>query len=105
MGSRLLTNADLRQYCEYQSEDTKEKPRVSVTGVPYISAGYHIIDNIAYKISKAIGIIARLRHFVPLSTLNSIYRCLIQPYTTYGIVVWGNTSKKCLDKILKGHWQ
>ena len=30
---------------------------------------YHI-DNIAYKISKAIGIIARLRHFVPLSTLN-----------------------------------
>ena len=33
---------------------------------------YHI-DNIANKISKAIGIIARLRHFVPLSTLNSIY--------------------------------
>ena len=61
---------------------------------------YHI-DNIAYKISKAIGIIARLRHFVPLSTLNSIYRCLIQPYTTYRIVVWGNTSKKYLDKILK----
>ena len=61
---------------------------------------YHI-DNIAYKISKAIGIIARLRHFVPVSTLKSIYRCLIQPYTTYGIVVWGNTSKKYLDKILK----
>ena len=61
---------------------------------------YHI-DNIAYKISKAIGIIARLRHFVPLSTLNSIYRCLIQPYITYGIIVWGNTSKKYLDKILK----
>lgn len=32
---------------------------------------YHI-DNIAHKISKGIGIIARLRHFVPLSTLNSI---------------------------------
>ena len=61
---------------------------------------YHI-DNIAYKISKAIGIVARLRHFVPLSTLKSIYRCLIQPYTTYGIVVWGNTSEKYLDKILK----
>ena len=61
---------------------------------------YHI-DNIAYKISKAIGIIARLRYFVPLSTLNSIYRCLIQPYTTYGIVVWGNTFKTYLDKILK----
>ena len=61
---------------------------------------YHM-DNIAYKISKAICIIARLRHFVPLSTLNSIYRCLIHPYTTYGIVVWENTSKKYLDEILK----
>ena len=48
---------------------------------------------IAYKISKAIGIIARLRHFVPLSTLNSIYRCLIQPYTTYGIEVFRKNSK------------
>jgi hypothetical protein len=28
---------------------------------------YHI-DNIASKISKSIGIITRLRHFVPLST-------------------------------------
>jgi hypothetical protein len=60
---------------------------------------YHI-DNIANKISKAIGIIARLRHFVPLSTLNSIYHCLILPYLTYGIIVWGHTSKKYLDKIL-----
>ena len=61
----------------------------------------YYIDSIAYKISKAIGIIARLRHFVPLSTLNSIYRCLIQPYTTYGRVVQGNASKKYLDEILK----
>ena len=30
-----------------------------------LTCKYHI-DNIAYKISKTIGIIARLRHFVPL---------------------------------------
>ena len=54
---------------------------------------YHAHRYIAYKISKAIGIIARLRHFVPLSTLNSIYRCLIQPYTTYGIEVFRKNSK------------
>jgi hypothetical protein len=49
---------------------------------------YHV-DNIASKISKSIGIITRLRHFVPLSTLLSIYQCLILPYITYGIIVWG----------------
>ena len=42
-------------------------------------------DNIASKISKTIGIITRLRYFVPLSTLQNIYRCLILPYITYGI--------------------
>ena len=45
---------------------------------------YHI-DNIASKISKKIGIITRVRYFVPLSTLQNIYRCLILPYITYGI--------------------
>ncbi len=45
---------------------------------------YHI-DNITSKISKTIGIITRLRHFVPLSTPQNIYRCLILPYISYGI--------------------
>ncbi len=60
---------------------------------------YHI-DNISSKISKAIGIIARLRHFVPVSTLHNIYRCLILPYITYGLIVWGHAPKKYINKIL-----
>ncbi len=58
---------------------------------------YHI-DNISSKISKANGIIARLRHFVPVSTLHNIYRCL--PYITYGLIVWEHASKKYINKIL-----
>ena len=58
---------------------------------------YHI-DNIASKISKTIGITTRLRYFVPLSTLQNIYRCLILPYITYGIAVWGQAAKKYLNK-------
>ena len=60
----------------------------------------HHIENIASKISKSIGIITRLRHFVPLSTLLNIYRSLIQPYLTYGIIVWGRASKTYLNKLL-----
>ena len=35
--------------------------------------------------------IPRIRHFVPLSTY--IYRSLIQQYSLYGIVAWGNAAK------------
>ena len=55
---------------------------------------------ISSKISKSLGIITRLRHFVPTDTLLSIYRSLIQPYITYGIAVWGQAAQTNLDKLL-----
>ena len=58
------------------------------------------IDHIASKISKIVGIIARLRHHVPLNTLLQIYRSLIFPYTLYGIPAWGQASQCDLKKIL-----
>jgi hypothetical protein len=66
----------------------------------YLSWKFHI-GNIASNLSKRIGIIATLRHFVPVSTLISIYKSLMLPYLTYGIVVWGRAAKCYIDKILK----
>ena len=60
----------------------------------------HHIDYIALKISKTIGIISRLRHFIPTSILLDIYRSLIQPYISYGLSVWGQTTKTNLKRIL-----
>ena len=60
----------------------------------------HHILHIAFKISTSIGIIARLRHFVPLNTLQHIYRSLIQPYLLYGITAWGRADKIHRNKIL-----
>jgi hypothetical protein len=59
-----------------------------------------LIDSKSTKISKAISIIARLRHFVPVSTLHNIYRCLILPYITYGLIVWVHASNRYVNKIL-----
>ena len=59
---------------------------------------YHI-DYIASKISRAFGIIARLRHSVPLNTLIQIYRSLIFPYTYHGIAAWGQTAHVYLRKV------
>ena len=59
----------------------------------------HILS-ISSKISKSLGIISRLRHFVPTDTLLSIYRSLIQPYITYGIAAWGQAAQTNLDKLI-----
>ena len=64
-----------------------------------LSWKYHIA-HIASKISKTIGIIASLKHFVPLNTLHHIYISLIQPYLLYGIVAWGQAAKTYKNKIL-----
>ena len=38
------------------------------------------IDTILLKISRTVGLLLKLRHFVPFSTLISIYHSLIAPY-------------------------
>ena len=49
-----------------------------------LSWKYHI-ESICYKISQSIGIIAKIRHYVPRRVLLSVYNSLIVPYLTYGI--------------------
>ena len=58
------------------------------------------IEQITLKISRSVGMIAKLRHFVPRSILLHIYRSLILPYISYGLTVWGLASKYLLNKIL-----
>ena len=60
---------------------------------------YHI-SYVTSKTSKTIGVIARLRHFVPPSTLLTLYRSLISPYLLYGLTVWGQALQIYLNQIL-----
>ena len=55
---------------------------------------YHYITS---KISKTIGVIARLRHFVPSSTLLTLYISLVSPYLLCGLTVWGQASQIYLN--------
>ena len=58
------------------------------------------LDLIASKLSKVVGIIARLWHFVPKATLLSVYNSLFLPYLSYGITTWGLAAKILLEKLL-----
>ena len=77
------------------------KDHVKYLGVlldSYVSWKYHI-DNVALKISRIIGVFARLWHLVPFTTLLSIYRSLILPYLSYGLAAWGQAAKSHLQRI------
>ena len=63
-----------------------------------LSCKFHI-EYIALKISKIIGAIARLGHFVPLCTLLNIYRSLIFPSLSYVLAAWGQAAKSHLQKL------
>ena len=54
---------------------------------------------IAKKIRRRIGILSKLRYYVCLDILLSLYYALIYPFLTYGIIIWGNTYKTTLQPI------
>ena len=49
------------------------------------------INHIPLKISKAIGILYRLKTIYPQSVLQTLYNTLILPYFNYCILAWGAT--------------
>ena len=59
------------------------------------------IDHAAQKISSAIGGLRRVKPFVPLKTMHTIYNALIQPHFDYCDVVWANINKGLADRIQK----
>ena len=59
------------------------------------------IDAISKTISRNIGMLTKLKHFVPEHILYSLHCTLILPYINYGVLIWGDTCKTYLDKIFK----
>ena len=66
----------------------------------HLTFKYHI-EHTTVKLSKNVGMLAKLRHFVPRKTLLQIYQSLIFPYINYAITVWSRASKRYLDKLLR----
>ena len=58
------------------------------------------IFKISNKISRTIGILNRLKRFLPSGILRQIYCSLILPHLHYGILIWGFKSSK-LSKLQK----
>ena len=52
------------------------------------------VDSVASKISKTVGILKQLRHFLPPNILKLIYDSLITCRVKYGLLVWGECSQR-----------
>ena len=59
------------------------------------------IDCVSKTISRNIGVMNKLKHFVPTRILHALYCTLVLPYLNYGILIWGDTCKSYLDKLIK----
>jgi hypothetical protein len=53
------------------------------------------------KIIKCTAIISKIRHFTNLNSLKLIYYALVYPYLAYGNLIWGNTYKSRIQKLVK----
>ena len=51
-------------------------------------------DIVSKKISKTLGILSRLKYYLPKDVLLNIYNALILPFLNYGITVWGGQSNR-----------
>ena len=80
----------------------KEKECIKYLGVlinSTLSWKHHIL-NISKKISKAIGIMYKLRPFLPLKVMRNVYYSLVYSHIIYAIEAWGSAFKTELEKIL-----
>ena len=59
---------------------------------------YHI-SYICSRVSRNIGIISKLRHYLSIHQLKQIYYNLIYPYFSCAVIAWGSAYKTHLQKL------
>jgi len=61
------------------------------------------VDYIYIKIIRFTSIFYKMRVIVPNKILKKLYFAFIHPHIAYGIEVYANSSKACLDKLVKAN--
>ena len=70
----------------------RKKDHIKYLGVMIdesLSWKYHI-SYICSRVSRNIGIISKLRHYLSIHQLKQIYYNLIYPFLSYAVIAWGS---------------
>ena len=63
-----------------------------------LSWKYHV-SYICSRISRNIGILSKLRHYLSIKQLRQLYYNLIYPFISYSILAWGSAYKRHINKV------
>ena len=58
------------------------------------------IREISKKISRSVGILAKMRHYANINVLTKLYYAIIYPFLIYGLLAWGSTYPTTLKSIV-----
>lgn len=67
---------------------------------PFLNWSYHV-NSLAPKLTRASGMLSKVRHYVSGSTLRNIYFGIFHSLLTYAAQVWGQTQNKYINRITK----
>ena len=58
------------------------------------------ISHVSKKVSRGVGILSKLRHFLNTKLLCNIYYCLVYSYLSYGVHAWGSACPSATENLL-----
>ena len=67
---------------------------------PQLNWGHHT-DLLAPKLSRAIGMLSKIRHFVSIDILRNIYFGIFSSILMYGAQIWGQSQNNHVKRIIK----
>ena len=79
----------------------KEKKNVKYVRLfkdEHISWNTHA-SSLCQHLSQSIGIISKMRHYVPLKSCISVYYAIFYSYLSYGCLTWQFAAKQLIQKI------
>ena len=59
------------------------------------------INNVCKQCARNICVLNKVKRFLPEQALYKLYCTIVLPYLNYGLLLWGNGNKTCLDKVHK----
>ena len=88
-------------YIKINKYKIKPCPYVKYLGVlidEHLSWNTHI-NSLCQQLSQSIGIISKIRHYVPLKSCISVYYAIFYSYLRYGCLTWQFAAKQLIQKI------
>lgn len=100
---RSVKKTVIKKHLDFRISGEKIKPTTSTTylGVildQHLSYDKHI-SNLVPGLTRAVGLLSKIRHYVPQSTLRSIYFSLFHSKLIYGLQIWIHGNKELIKKV------